>query len=96
MQQSLLYSETLKSSFSEEEALEVFKKDREFYCPNAKRKNFMVKKIDDNIYDIRFDFKETAPSTIGLSWSISTYRIEFLKNELTPYRFLGSPKDLKS
>lgn len=54
------------------------KNDREYYCPDAKRKNFVIKKITNNIYDVRFHLKLSGRFR---EFSPTTYRIEFFPND---------------
>ncbi|WP_196888772.1 hypothetical protein [Aureivirga sp. CE67] len=65
--------------YSDIEIIEIVKRDREYYCPNAKRKNFVVRKINSNIYDVRFNFMTTESFTFK-EWIPTVYRIQFLPN----------------
>ncbi|MDY0142431.1 MAG: hypothetical protein RBR97_11120 [Bacteroidales bacterium] len=65
--------------YSDYEIIDIVKKDREYYCPNAKRKNFVVRKIDTNIYDVRFDYMSTDPN-VYQEWIPTVYRIQFFPN----------------
>jgi len=65
--------------YSDYEIIDIVKKDREYYCPNAKRKNFVVRKIDTNIYDVRFDYMSTDPN-VYQRWIPTVYRIQFFPN----------------
>jgi FtsZ-binding cell division protein ZapB len=66
--------------YSDSEIIEIVKKEREYYSPNVKRNNFVIRKINTNIYDVRFDLISTG--SYGREESKPTvYRIQFLTND---------------
>jgi len=67
-------------SLTEEEIIKIFRNDKEFSTPDGERKNFELKKIDENKYHIRYDYRNKKYMSYS-DWSTSIYQIEFFPND---------------
>jgi len=77
--------------YSESEIIQIFKKDRNYYCPNAKRKDFKLRQVDANIFDIRFLRMTTDKYRIPKIWEITVYRLELLPGDKYNLRWRQGP-----
>lgn len=67
---------TYIKQYTNSEIIRLVKEDREFNYPEGKRRNFIVRMIDKNRYEVRFDMMSTD-CTYG-DWEIQIFTIVFL------------------
>ena len=71
--------EQRQAEMSNEELIELFKNHVGFYCPNGRYRNFRVRMIQRNIYDISFE--TINPSSGVHNWATGIHRITLLPND---------------
>ena len=75
------------NSYSNEEIIEIFKQDREFQTPKGERKNFQIRKMDENRYYVRYDYRH-PDYYLYRDWSTSIFEIEFFPNDRYRLKFV--------
>ena len=73
-QWSPVSNKTIK--YTDDEIIDIVKKHEEYYCPEGIRKNFVVRRLDENTCDVRYELKFNNKD----DFSITIKRIEFTEN----------------
>lgn len=64
--------------YSNNEIIEIVKEHLNYYCPQADRKNYVVRQINSNTYDIRFYEIDANKRNQFRRWEVAVYRLEVL------------------
>jgi hypothetical protein len=75
--------------YTDKEIIQLIKKEREFECPHLDRKDWVVRKLRENYYEVRYMHKN--PKYPHSDYRPSIYSIEFLpENKYKTYLVSGS------